>query len=77
MLVYSHQIPLKKLEQFHTVLCNAGGFYLANPVYLKDTALCSYNPGDYEAFLKEWRTLTEDIREVKKTSGGEKCCVVF
>lgn len=72
MQVYNHQIPFKKLKQFHTVLCNAGGFYLANPTYLKDTVLVSYDHGDYEAFFKEWRVLTEDIREVRKDQWWRK-----
>lgn len=73
--VFNDPIPVRKMLQFHEILCACGGRYLGTPrdcVKHEGCYRADYSYDPTTGFDARWRRCVEDVREVRKDQWWRK-----
>lgn len=65
MQVFNEKIPRGKFNDWHLILCQTKGSYIREPIFLMDSVIVCYEPGDYKEQASAWNRISTPIKEVR------------
>ena len=65
MQVFNEKIPMGKFNDWHLILCQTKGSYIREPIFLNDSVIVCYEPGNYKQQASAWNRISTNIKEVR------------